>query len=163
MILKCKICAGEFKAKPFTVKMGWGKFCSRACHHKAMQIGQNFSCFKCEKLVYRSEARIQHSKSGKYFCSKTCQTKWRNEYFSGDKHRNWVWGESTYRKLMINKSELLVCKRCSRNDMRVLAVHHIDRNRQNNDISNLMWLCRNCHFLIHHDKVEDDKLMEALV
>ncbi|MBI4281264.1 HNH endonuclease [Candidatus Uhrbacteria bacterium] len=32
---------------------------------------------------------------------------------------------------------------------RVLLVHHIDENRKNNVLSNLVWLCRNCHFLVH--------------
>jgi hypothetical protein len=30
-----------------------------------------------------------------------------------------------------------------------LAVHHADENRKNNDPSNLMTLCHNCHALIH--------------
>jgi 5-methylcytosine-specific restriction endonuclease McrA len=42
------------------------------------------------------------------------------------------------------------CNRCNDNDQRILAVHHIDKNRSNNELSNLMWLCHNCHFLIHN-------------
>lgn len=30
-----------------------------------------------------------------------------------------------------------------------LIIHHKDRNRQNNDLSNLIVLCRNCHCLVH--------------
>jgi 5-methylcytosine-specific restriction endonuclease McrA len=46
------------------------------------------------------------------------------------------------------------CGRCKLVDKRVLAVHHKDKNRENNALSNLMWLCHNCHYLVHHDKSE---------
>ena len=33
-----------------------------------------------------------------------------------------------------------------------LECHHIDKDRTNNDESNLQLLCRNCHFVIHNKK-----------
>jgi predicted HNH restriction endonuclease len=30
----------------------------------------------------------------------------------------------------------------------------VDKNRKNNKIKNLIWLCRNCHFLIHNYPVK---------
>lgn len=162
-MVKCKICKLEFRVKPYFLKKGWGKYCSRKCHHEAMKNGKIFLCWKCGKSVYRSDNKVNHSKSGKYFCSKSCQTKWRNEYFSGERHSNWIYGQSAYRGVLIRQQKEVICKRCKSDNRRVLVVHHIDRNRKNNTASNLMWLCRNCHFLIHHDKVEDEKLMEVLV
>jgi 5-methylcytosine-specific restriction endonuclease McrA len=46
----------------------------------------------------------------------------------------------------------LICKRCGTEDKRVLEAHHIDSNRKNNTIQNLVWLCRNCHHLVHNHK-----------
>jgi len=43
---------------------------------------------------------------------------------------------------------------------KVIIVHHIDKNRKNNKLSNLAWLCRNCHFLVHHHEEENLKFLE---
>lgn len=32
----------------------------------------------------------------------------------------------------------------------VLVIHHIDTDRSNNDLSNLMLLCRQCHKRLHN-------------
>jgi len=38
------------------------------------------------------------------------------------------------------------CYVCGYNDdERILEVHHVDENRNNNDINNLKILCPNCH------------------
>lgn len=50
-----------------------------------------------------------------------------------------------------------ICRLCKTKDIRVLAVHHIDKNRKNNKISNLAWLCHNCHLLVHHYDAERNK------
>jgi predicted HNH restriction endonuclease len=42
-----------------------------------------------------------------------------------------------------------VCKKCGNKDARVLEVHHLDKNRKNSNIENLIWLCANCHTLVH--------------
>jgi len=52
-----------------------------------------------------------------------------------------------------------VCFRCRTKDKRILAVHHIDETHLNNDIKNLAWLCHNCHYLVHNDKVEKQKFL----
>lgn len=55
---------------------------------------------------------------------------------------------------MLDSKTPLACKKCGSTDSRTLAVHHKDKNRKNNSISNLMWLCHNCHYLVHHYKDE---------
>jgi predicted HNH restriction endonuclease len=44
----------------------------------------------------------------------------------------------------------MVCVLCKVSDKRILAVHHKDNNRKNNKVENLVWLCHNCHILVHH-------------
>ena len=159
MIKKCKLCLKKFLTKPYYVKNGWGKFCSSKCHYLSMKTGKFVSCDQCKTKIYRNNTKINRSKSGKFFCSKSCQTKWRNKYFSGEKHANWVQGESTYRNVLMKSNVMQICRRCGKNDKRILVAHHIDKNRKNNDKNNLMWLCCNCHFLIHYDKLEEQKLL----
>lgn len=40
------------------------------------------------------------------------------------------------------------CQECS--DTGDVVAHHIDGNRTNNDIDNLVPLCQTCHILVHH-------------
>ena len=157
-IVNCRVCKNKFYIKPSQQKLGWGKYCSSECRSKAQFNGGFVECFICSKSVYRSKGQLKKSISEKYFCSKSCQTKWRNGYFIGDKHPNWTGGTSVYRDLLKRNGKEPVCIRCRTNDERVLSVHHLDHNRQNNDVSNLVWICLNCHFLVHHDKDIERKL-----
>jgi 5-methylcytosine-specific restriction endonuclease McrA len=43
-----------------------------------------------------------------------------------------------------------ICGCCGIKDERILLIHHRDCDRKNNNISNLVWLCWNCHFLVHN-------------
>ena len=47
------------------------------------------------------------------------------------------------------KWECMKCGKLKTNDNFDLIVHHKDRNRFNNDVSNLMVLCQPCHAFIH--------------
>lgn len=162
-IKKCKICNNRFYAKPFFLRNGKAKYCSLKCMGLDKRKGKIFNCFSCDKEIYKTKKAINKSKSKKYFCSKSCQTKWRNTEFTGEKHSNWKGGVSTYKDILIRNKIPQMCKFCKKKDIRILAVHHIDRNRKNNNLSNLTWLCHNCHHLVHHDKKERDKFMETLV
>lgn len=163
VVKRCLVCKKEFKTKPFFVQNGRGKYCSRKCSSQGLRCGKWVTCSVCGTKVYKQKRALQNSKSGKLFCSKSCQTTWRNTYFSGEKHANWIHGLSTYRRLLTQTDRLQKCVRCGIDDVRVLAVHHIDRNRKNNKLSNLLWLCHNCHHLIHRDKVEEQKFMATMV
>jgi len=47
------------------------------------------------------------------------------------------------------------CKRCGYNEFAgSLHVHHMNKNRYNNNISNLIVLCANCHRALHHNRWE---------
>lgn len=103
------------------------------------------------------------SKSGKYFCSKSCQTLWRNTVYSGEKNKNWINGIRTYRNILIKSGVPPACFLCKIADARVLCVHHRDHQRTNNNVRNLIWLCFNCHYLVHHDKQIDQKIKAFLL
>lgn len=166
--VNCVICRQEFYAKPSWLKKGFGKYCSRKCQHEGRKNGQMINCFICEKRVYKAVKALKHSKSKKYFCGKSCQTIWRNTIvFIGKNHPNWKHGEYIYRNRLINNNAILkICKICKIDDFRILAVHHLDKNKKNNKLENLIWLCHNCHFLAHHyNNIDINKFenMETLV
>lgn len=151
---ECAICCNKFYAKPSHKAKGWGKYCSKACQYKGQKTGGMVSCNICGIKVYKTRNDQSRSQSGKYFCNKSCQTIWRNSQYSGVNHSNWTSGKASYRVALLRSGRTQVCSKCGTSDKRVLAVHHKDRNRDNNNLSNLMWLCHNCHYLVHHDKTE---------
>ena len=161
-IVSCKFCSKSFSSKPSWILKGFGKFCSASCHHQSLRSGKEVKCFICGKDSYKTLKALKNSKSKKYFCGKSCQTKWRNSEFIGKKHSNWTTGEYSYRSVLKRNGVIPVCKLCKTKDRRILAVHHIDENHSNNEIKNLTWLCHNCHFLVHHDNVEKQKLFSML-
>ena len=147
----CKKCGQEFYAKPNWIKKGWGKYCSRNCVFESQKKGKVVLCFICGKQTYKSPRELLRSKSGKFFCSKVCQTIWRNKIvFIGENHANWKHGKSAYRRILKSTEKEQNCSLCHNRDKRVLIVHHKDKNRSNNGIDNLIWLCHNCHYLVHH-------------
>ncbi|KKR34901.1 MAG: hypothetical protein UT67_C0005G0013 [Candidatus Magasanikbacteria bacterium GW2011_GWA2_40_10] len=150
--VNCKICKKEFYVKPYHQTLGYGKFCSRKCHFQSQRKGKYVLCAICGKESWKQLKALNGSASGKFFCGKSCQTKWRNKAFSGEKHPNWLGGEHTYKRVMHENKITPICNMCGIKDKRVLIIHHKDHNRKNNVIINLMWLCRNCHYLIHDGK-----------
>jgi hypothetical protein len=151
--VNCKICAKEFYVKPSHVKLGYGKYCSIKCRIEGQKKGKFVLCERCGQQTWRLPDDFEKSKSGKFFCSKSCQTKWRNEFYSGEKHYYWRGGEYTYRNNLLKSDVERKCKMCGTEDKRLLIVHHLDHNRKNPKVENLVWLCRNCHYLVHnHDE-----------
>lgn len=154
VIVSCKLCSKEFSVKPSWIKLGYGKYCSRVCQYQGRKNGKLVHCSVCGKETYKNNKAINGSKSGKYFCGKSCQTVWRNSEFVGKKHANYINGNASYKSILGRHKVPKVCGLCGTKDLRVLAVHHIDEDHGNNVLENLAWLCHNCHFLVHHDKVE---------
>lgn len=150
--VECKICGKSFYAKPRHLKIGWGKYCSKVCQNESQRTGIFISCKNCGKKAWRMQNQLKRSQSKDYFCNKSCQAVWRNKIYVAELHNNWVNGIRSYRNIIKRSKILQVCTDCGLIDKRVLIVHHIDHNRTNNSINNLMWLCRNCHYLIHEGK-----------
>lgn len=148
--LICTVCGKEFRRKPCLVKRGGGKFCSKPCHYTAIRLGKEVPCASCGKSVYKTFRRLELAKSKKYFCNKSCQAIWRNQEFSGRRHNNWKHGEASYRNIMKRAGIVATCRLCNSTDQRVIIVHHKDKNRLNNELENLVWLCRNCHYIVHN-------------
>lgn len=144
MIVPCKQCAKTFYVKPSHQKLGYGVYCSRRCSDLGRRNGQTVSCANCKKLFYAPQKQLLRSKSKLNFCSRQCFS----QSHVGVHHPLWKTGENAYLSLM-RKKRKQVCRRCGMKNKRVLLVHHIDKNRKNNVLSNLVWLCRNCHHLVH--------------
>ena len=145
MMVYCKVCRKKFYVKPSHKKMGHGIYCSRKCSDAGRKTGEIVACTYCKKIFYARLKQIKGSKSGHCFCRRICYL----SYQVWDKHPRWKDGKSAYLPFMRNNVKP-ICSRCGMGNKRVLLVHHVDKDRQNNVLSNLIWLCRNCHHLVHN-------------
>ena len=158
--VKCVICKTEFYVKPSHQLKGWGKYCSIKCRSQAQSKGKFVQCHICKKRIYRSPKNLIRSLSKKFFCTKSCQTIWRNSEYVEGKSANWKNGKSAYRKILERSGKKSVCSLCGISNEKIIVVHHRDHDRTNNKVNNLMWLCLNCHFLVHHDKTIENNLFK---
>ena len=107
-------------------------------------------CVTCGKEVNKLPSQIKRSKTGNSYCSKTCAVTNNNKLFRiGENHPNYTDGVASYRKKALRAKKS--CEDCGNRDERVLEVHHLDENRRNNLIENLIVLCANCHLIRHYE------------
>lgn len=154
-IRSCVTCKKAFHARPSHIRNGWGKFCSIKCKGKSQINQTKVICATCGKIITRPPSKIERrSKSKKFFCNKSCFAIWKNKtMFVGPGHPQWTDGHASYRRMMLRRaSQPLACAHCGFNDIRALLVHHVDHSRKNNATKNLLWLCHNCHYLIHEGR-----------
>lgn len=72
-----------------------------------------------------------------------------NKNQKGENNRGWKGGvNQVYYQRLAKENLLLNCYFCNSN--RGLGVHHIDENRKNNILDNLIILCKSCHKKIHY-------------
>lgn len=153
--LNCKICDKKFYAKPCHIRRGWGKYCSKDCQYVGQHNGKKVNCGICGKEIYRTTKELRKSKSKKYYCNKSCFAVWKNQnLLLGVKNPHWKNGVNAYRGIMKRSGILAKCAICENNDRRVLVVHHKNRDRKDNKIENLQWLCRNCQHLFHNHNLK---------
>ncbi len=127
-------------------------FCSRACNSKSRTNKIERSCLACNKVFYVIPYILKKSGGGTY-CSQSCRlTDWNNKSLISQmpgSYRQNAW------KVFDKK-----CYDCNLQDERVLVIHHIDGNRKNGLISNLIPVCHNCH-CIRHIILSGDKCLPS--
>jgi hypothetical protein len=126
-IRKCKRCGADF----FATASSKQKYCSGSCGAlDRMREVYTRICPICKKqyITTRSDKRKT--------CSKEC----------GRKHQN-----RPKSALSLIKTESLTgCSLCGYSKyINILERHHIDRDRGNNNLSNILILCPNCHAEVH--------------
>lgn len=106
-------------------------------------------CAYCHKTFSKSKSRLV-SKSGLYFCCRQHKDLAQrlnsgNKFNSLRPNHYGVSGTTNYRKNALSNypNECAICG--WKDDVDVLEVHHIDENRQNNELENLIVLCPICH------------------
>lgn len=151
----CSNCKIEFVSKKHPTKPQ--TFCSRqcACHvgvKRAVAVNSKGSlkvsithtkiCLHCGNNFTITEARLNSGSNRGIYCSSSCRiTNWNAESIKRQmpgSYRINAW--KVYEKK---------CYDCGITDARVLVIHHIDGNRKNGKLDNLIPVCHNCHCIRH--------------
>lgn len=142
---KCETCGDEFYVYPSYIKKAEKRgasirFCSMKCYDKTGDNNPFFGHTHKEDSIRKMAAHPKRSrfKPGK---ENPNFVRFGEEYgFQGSRVLWWK------RRILRDISK---CERCDFADIRVLVIHHKDRDRGNNDRSNMELLCPNCHAIEH--------------
>ena len=142
--VKCNKCNKDFEVelKRYNSSKTKNFYCSTECCNHKNSI--KYLCATCGKEVWKKESQVLRSKTGNVYCSRSCANSMNNHLFRvGENNPNYK-GVS-YRTIAFKtyENKCLVCG--WKEDIRILEVHHIDENRNNNSIENLCILCPTCH------------------
>ncbi|MDE1970990.1 MAG: HNH endonuclease [Patescibacteria group bacterium] len=139
----CECCKLEFISKKTPTKKQ--RFCSTKCGNSVHKNGWFDKCINCGKQIWITP----HNK--KQCCSRNCRNEFekkRTEKISAfHSYRKRAWRHFTKK-----------CQDCGNEDERILVIHHIDGDRKNGKIENLIPVCHNCHCLRHIEMNGNHKL-----
>lgn len=117
-----------------------------------MEKKLEYECAQCGAVVYKPKSQVKRSKSGNVFCSRSCAAKYNNSHYrTGENNPNWIDGSHkglSYITIAF-RNYRHKCAMCGLEEECCLQVHHIDGDRHNSSIGNLIILCANCHSRIH--------------
>lgn len=142
--LTCFHCSTKFLRRISNVKQDLKRkakpFCSKKCFHESRNTSIKLRCYKCDKKILKKFSEVKDSKTRRFFCSHKCSA----EVTLNSK----VEISKEYRETAFRLLEHKCCN-CGYDIKEALEVHHKDKDRNNNHISNLAMVCANCHTLIH--------------
>lgn len=145
----CHYCRQPFQKKKahyeYNIRRNIHCYCSRKCQDASRVTRLSCTCAICNKVIQKALNQFKQSKSGKVFCSRHCATIFNNKTLrSGLDHPNFTNGKASYRERAF-KCYTVKCELCDYAVKEVLEVHHLDGNRDNNILENLVVLCPTHH------------------
>lgn len=159
ILMKCNIHNVEFFASADAFMRGSKDIrcsCPKCTEEKRSITAKNarveLECAYCKKKFLRLKNHLQNSRTGLYFCCR--EHKDLAQRLDSDKSFDIMrpnhYGTATiidYRQKAFDTYEhkCAICDFDPKDEEYLLDVHHIDSDRENNDISNLIILCPLCH------------------
>lgn len=171
---QCKHCNQEFNYIRTTDKANHSKHCScnpkrGEFYNKLKQISKlkfdlklgeikkfEVICSCCENIFIVEEREKQFPTKTEYYCSRNCANSVGGKA-KRDKHG--ITQYATIAKKYYDEK----CIVCGFNE--IVDVHHIDKNRENNNPTNLVFLCPNHHYVLHRKNAEyvDKRIKEFIL
>jgi len=111
----------------------------------------------CRKCYYKSKIGKPSGSSGIKWTKEQKEKLKKRPKLIGEKNGMWkggikkVYSSRFRRKLrqLIKKRDNFTCQNCLKRTV-MLVVHHIDENTKNDNLDNLITLCRSCHVRLHN-------------
>lgn len=134
--IKCKKHNYEFETKWANVrKDNKAHYVCPFC--KFEKARTEVECAYCHKKFFTLTRKMNRSKTGNHYC---CREHQDLAKITTGTSSFWYYRKNAFKNY---PHECAICKWNEDDD--VLEVHHIDENRQNNEIDNLIILCPTCH------------------
>ncbi|MGM0582976.1 MAG: HNH endonuclease [Bacteroidota bacterium] len=186
--VKCDFCGEEIIKSPALINAYDKHFCDNECKNKwlkenaiqgkehynwkggASRANKKTKCAYCNKEILVTKYRLEGYNNN--FCSNECKNK-----FFGNNHKlennfNWRGGKSfelypiefnDSLKNKIKKRDNNTCQICGvKGKDATLHVHHIDYNKDNSSMNNLITLCNSCHSKTNFDREYWEKFFKNL-
>lgn len=171
-VKNCLVCNSE-------VKRARSKYCSPKCQgiaakgDKSVRYNkQIIKCSNCNTEILKQPSLIFKTN----FCSQECKNTYHSKRLSSTNNprfKDGVWVGRKGNKGIYNGFTLKVkkqarerdgykCKVCNKTELdhnMAMHVHHIDYNKDNNDLNNLVSVCRYCHGKIHGNEEQWQKIL----
>lgn len=159
--LVCRYCHKEFElpASETRVKEGKVHYCSMECRDNARRSGKNVKCLQCGKDFYSTRIK---------FCSRECACEYKKAHYQ---HKEYMENgyvvryQNGYNKkgnVKVHRAvmEAHIGRRLSEDEI----VHHIDGDKTNNSIDNLVIMSRSEHSSLHRrqELKEGKKLFQSI-
>ena len=190
-MVKCAWCKKLIEKSPCFIRRSKNNFCGPECWGKWLSKyakGKNNSnwrggpvvvkCAWCKKTVQIFP--YEHKPNRKFFCNRKCKAKWQSMNGLGENNPSWIDGRSYIPyspefnkrlKQSIKQRDNFTCQLCKEKIIKqtkgkFLSIHHIDYNKKNNRVDNLISLCSVCnskvncnreHWTNHFSKITLDK------
>ena len=151
-IRMCAHCEEHFPARVSEVRRGGAKFCSISCGTSYRNIHNNpTKSQEVKDKIKANHAHLSgenHPNFGKKGVLASGYIDGRHSYSKGHSYRGIA---------LANKDHK--CEVCGIElSINEIEVHHKDKNRKNNDLSNLMVACCDCHRNILHEILKRNEL-----
>jgi hypothetical protein len=162
--LECLQCKKHFTLPYSRYAQGRGYFCSKHC--------KDINSAMKEKTGIAQKESYKHRPHPKGMLGKTAWNKGGCNYWAlKEKNPNWnggssyeeygyKWNASLRRK--IRERDKHACQECGENKLE-LVIHHIDYDKQNNVLLNLITLCRSCHSKTNFNRQDWKKYFKAML
>ena len=149
---KCNFCNKDIYKRPRDLRKFKKHYCNINCltdYQKKYNTKNRVEvyCSNCNKKLLRTTRELNKSVNKIYFCDNLCK----NRHLI---KRRWdkdtkVKCHKSRRFEVINRCKKL-CINCGyKDDIKMLDIHHLDGNHQNNEYINLASVCVWCHNLYH--------------
>jgi hypothetical protein len=180
--INCSYCGKLITRRIQPSKMGEHNFCGDDCNYKfKTKLMPELYCAYCNVLITRHLTPRELAQNNHFCCHKhnNLFKKGKPHYWGtwnkglnhfidsrcigGDKHHLWKGGLSfqpyspafnKYLKQQIKERDNYTCQLCfhHKDDGIILAIHHIDFDKQNCDPDNLITLCHKCNLKVNNHR-----------